>query len=763
MDAKDLRNLLEKSNNKLSVFANAKTLSKYNFNVAELCSLVSDFLDDNEKYQLFIYPHFQKLSVSIRAQIAKLISNDNLKLQMLDNDAIIGDFPSYYTMPIIDGLSDSNKKQLLYNTKLLVKCKLDKSDIPEIIGSLSEETRKQVLSDKKLISYTLGISGFDITKLAITLSNEKDKLKIAEDYELSQYQKVQIISTISDKTKTSILLEKNNFNNYDIVSILTSMDSKALNDFLTNHKDFCIKNNIPLYKITSSLSAEKQKSFIENLENMQLTESEKKEILATLEQEVKDSIDTSAFPKEYIAALNMNSTQYVDKIDIDLNGNLEDYRGLDNLIAINPEQFTEEQKAKLMRLCDICPNMKIFNSLNSLCNTPQISSTLPNLDYASNVQDYINADKWITNLIDSIDSKYSDAQKIAIIDNAIGKKISYSPDFGTEVFDSDDCRAMWKIINSGYGVCNGISRVEQYILSKVGIKSEIIGTGTHAFLKFTDIEVPLANGEIVRGNTLLDPTWNLTAHRFGGRPFNFFVSYDEIRKHDIDANGVDHHSHENDDKLQDATLNLDVPSLRKLFTSVGLADKDGNFPIKDLLDKSQALHELYAKDNPEEDIIKHFSLIAEACPEFATCQNSTMSILSDLLSNDALDFDKCVINRVYNKSDEKQTPVVYVYVSSEKLGKKFYFADKDSGQFVELTPEEFTNTFECYEKDLEKHDGKRPWEYDEQENEQINLAASSGTVAKDELKQDKATLPNEKTPNENSYSNSKNEEKGEER
>ena len=760
MDAKDLRNLLEKSNNKLSVFANAKTLSKYNFTINELCSLVSDFLDDNEKYQLFSYPHFQEAGDMVRAYIAFLISDDNLKLQMLNNDAITGDFQSHYIRTIIDGLSDSSKKQLLYNTKLLVKCKLDKSDIPEIIGSLSEETRKQVLSDKKLISYTLGVSNFGVAKLALTLSNEKDKLKIAEDYELPQYQKVEIILTISDQTKTAILLEKNNFNNYDIISILTSMDSKALNDFLANHKDFCIKNDIPLYKITSSLSAEKQKLFIENLENMQLTESEKKEILATLEQEVKDSIDTSAFPKEYIAALNMNSTQYVDKIDIDLNGNLEDYRGLDNLIAINPEQFNEEQKAKLMRLCDICPNMKIFSSLDY---TPQSSSTLPNLDFASNVQDYINADKWITNLIDSIDPKYSDAQKIAIIDNAIGKKISYSPDFDTEVFDSDDCRAMWKIINSGYGVCNGISRVEQYIFSKLGIESEIIGTGTHAFLKFTDIEVPLANGEIVRGNTILDPTWNLTAHRYKALPNNFCKSYEEIRKHDIDVNGVDHHSHENDEQLKDATLNLDVPSLRKLFTSVGLADKDGNFPIVSLLDKSKALHELYAENNPEEDIIKHFSLIADTCPEFATCQNSTMSILSDLLSNDALDFNKCVVNRVYKKSDEQKAPVVYVYASSEKMGKKFYFADKDSGQFVELTPEEFTNTFECYEKDLEKHDGKRPWEYDEQENEQINLATSSGTVAKDKLKPDEATLSNGKAPNENSYFNSKTEEKGEER
>lgn len=31
---------------------------------------------------------------------------------------------------------------------------------------------------------------------------------------------------------------------------------------------------------------------------------------------------------------------------------------------------------------------------------------------------------------------------MAVIDNAIGKKISYSPDFDTEVFNSADCRAL---------------------------------------------------------------------------------------------------------------------------------------------------------------------------------------------------------------------------------------------------------------------------------------------------------------------------------
>ena len=76
-------------------------------------------------------------------------------------------------------------------------------------------------------------------------------------------------------------------------------------------------------------------------------------------------------------------------------------------------------------------------------------------------------------------------------------------------------------------------------------------------------------------------------HRFGGRPDNFCMSYEEARKRDVDIEGKDHNCHKNDEQLQDATLNLDEQSLRRLFTSVGLADKEGQFPVKNLLEKSK--------------------------------------------------------------------------------------------------------------------------------------------------------------------------------
>ena len=72
--------------------------------------------------------------------------------------------------------------------------------------------------------------------------------------------------------------------------------------------------------------------------------------------------------------------------------------------------------------------------------------------------------------------------------------------------------------------------------------------------------------------------------------------------------------------------------------------------------------------------------------------------------------------------------VLYVYVDSEELGKRFYVADKEKNKFVELPQEEFTRQFECYDQDLKKMNGVRPWETREQEKESEDLSKSSGKI-----------------------------------
>ena len=683
MNFQDLRNLLEKSDDKLSILSDPNLLlTNYNVTIVNVFELIRDFLNDSEKLALFKYPYFQNLGSVESALIFKFISDENIKFRLLKDENIMSRFSSKEILDMIQNLSDESKAKIATNTYLTLEI--------------------------------LHLKDYEITELVKNISSEKVKLDILEEIILQPYLKAKIIVTLSPKERIRMLLKEPLLLPNNQIDIISSLDVNDLGDFLVNHKSFCVENDIHPYEITMNLSPESQKDFVSILHDLDLPFNEKKEILATLKPDVKKSIDISNFPENLQIALQLETRDFDGKIILDLNRNLEDYRGLDNLLSVNPIEFTEKQKARFLQLCDICPDLQVINILNNVSY------------FASSTSEYKEAEEWISSLINSLDPTYSQLQKLAVIDNAIGKKISYTPDKDTEVFNPSDCRALWKIIVSGYGICNGIAPLEQYILSKVGIESEIVSSKKHAFLKIKNIELPIENGEFIKGSTILDPTWNLTDHRFGAKPYNFCISYEQARKNDIDINGNDHNSHKNDDSLKDVTLGLDEKNLRALFASVGLADKDGIFPVIKLLESSKSINEANI-NNPEENIRQQFSLLAETCPEFATCQNSTISILSEnLLNSSYLKFNKCVVNRVYDKDDDLKKPIVYVYIDLGKIGKKFYIADKSQGKMVEYSQKDFEQQFEIYKSDLQLLGGNKPWESSKEVIE--NLSKSSGKI-----------------------------------
>lgn len=691
MDAQDLREVLEKSDDKLSILTNIEIINKYDLYATDLFSLINDFLSDEEKLALFNFPLFQGFDNWIKIEIIKLITDENIALKIITNDNIIGNFSCYEIFDIVKDASDNIKQQLLHNQDFIEKSHFTYFEVQKLISTMNDESQAEILCDKDLVG-KLGLMNYQISSLTQKLSTDEAKLKILTTYDFESSIIIEIVNNCTNKCKLNILSQEKFFTKNEKMQILKTLDNKTIIELFSIYKEtFFHENTIHPYEVVQELYPEEQLYISSHLKNTDLTQNEKKEILAILPLNVKKNIDTTNFPEEYKKALSIQALDYSDIIMLDLKRDLEDYRGLDNLIKINPEEFTEEERIEFMKLCNICPNAQVVNTLDA------------DDEFVSSASEYKKAEEWIKSIIDNLNSEYSQVQKIAVIDNAIGKKISYSPDHDTEITNEEDCRALWKIISSGYGVCNGIAKVEQYILARIGIDSEIIGTGTHSFLKIKDVELTLANGKTVKGNTILDPTWNLTAHKFGGQPDNFCISYEQARKNDIDKENKDHLCHKNDFALQDATIGLDEQSLRALFTSVGLTDKNGQFPINDLLKKSKLLHEFY-KNQPDENINKQFLLLSKTCPEFAICQNSSMRILSDvLLDNENLKFNKCAVNRVYDRNDEKKDPILFVYIDLENLGEKFYFADKTSRQFIELSKEEFIKQFECYEKDLKKN------------------------------------------------------------
>ncbi len=305
MNAQDLRNLLEQSNDKFSILANRETLKNYEIRVNEFLSLIKDFLNDDEKFKLFSYPHYLQFKSHIKRGIINTVSDENIKFKMLTDDNITKDFSNFEIVDIIETMSDTKKQALLYKQDFLEKHQVSSYDSAKILLSCSEEKRAEILLDSNLIINTLKLEDYRISKLITSLARDEDKIKILDMYQLEDYQKIDVLKTCNDNYKINMLLKQNKFSRYNILDLLTSVDSNNLGQFFLEHKEFCHNNNIRPFEVIKSLDEKQQMDFVKNLENMGLTLNEKREILATLSTEVKQNFNNQILPEEYTSALNI--------------------------------------------------------------------------------------------------------------------------------------------------------------------------------------------------------------------------------------------------------------------------------------------------------------------------------------------------------------------------------------------------------------------------------------------------------------------------
>ena len=137
---------------------------------------------------------------------------------------------------------------------------------------------------------------------------------------------------------------------------------------------------------------------------------------------VKSQIDISKLPEEYQTAIKVQIDETLGitygRAIVDYDADLEMYRGLDPLIrSVNPLEVPPEHQAQMRKLMEICPNVMV---------TDKISQSFGR---GSTVQEYFEAEEWMESVLEGINPEWSDIQKVAYIDNALGRKISYSPDF----------------------------------------------------------------------------------------------------------------------------------------------------------------------------------------------------------------------------------------------------------------------------------------------------------------------------------------------
>lgn len=701
---------------KLELLKNIDELGKYNITDRDILRLVITYLDDSGKIEVLRCDWTKQFTVLEKTSIITSIESSEVKLTILKDESILEGYDNFNIKKILYTLDDDSKIRFLTEEQFSQNNKLSKFNQKEIIMSLGENAKIKILNDSEMLKEKLQIDKFYIPDLIATINNDELKLEFAKKYELNNYNMVPLLKSCSQETRLNYITGDNLLNQSNITEVISSLDISSILELINQNSRLLVDNEIEPYNIMLKLNAEKQLEFLSQMPNLDITEAEKRRMIVSLKDEVKKSIDRKSIDDSYVKLLDI-SCDIIGKIEYDSESDLELYRDLDELLKVgNVMDLTDEEKKEFLQLCEVCPEIKIEDGLK--------------LGHSSG-KEYIEAEKWIDEILLNIDESWLDIQKVAYIDNKIGKKISYSPDFDTEISSREDARSLWKVINNGYGVCNGIAQIEKYILDKVDIESEMVSSGRHSFLKLKDITVVDENGNFNTGNTILDPTWNLAAQRFDARPSNFCISYEEIRTHDIADDGTDTKSHKNDEILGDADLCISDSTLRQIYTSIGLADEKGDFPIKKLIEVSKSIdNENYTS---QESIKKQLEMFQEMYPDFATCQNSSIAILQAIvLNNKNLKFDNCVIDRVYGKSDESKQPTLYVYTTLDDGTEIVYYADKEKSELINIEPEMFKDKFECYEMDISRNKGKRPWEVEKEKIVEVDLTRSSGTIEKAE-------------------------------
>ena len=334
---------------------------------------------------------------------------------------------------------------------------------------------------------------------------ERDILKEVKNLTDEEIYKLQL----TDEERI-VLLTHREFEKYAFYMILHNVKNRDLVfEFIKNNRDILDKNKIKLYKIVVRvLNEEEQLKFLSMIENgeIETTEKEKRYILASLSPKNKNIIKkefeekNEELPVNYKEAFEMKVSR-LGKIFVDFRYDLEKYRGWDDMIYVDATDLSDEERKKFKQLCEMCPNMKVYDGIDGIVTE----------SFYSSVQEYLIGEEWIESVLKKINLKAKDIQKVVEIDYLIGQKMSYAPEEQTECEDEEATRALWKSIVSGYGVCVAMAKIENYMFRRIGLKSKVVESSNHAFVKLEDIEIPIEEEQKVivkRGNTIVDLTWN---------------------------------------------------------------------------------------------------------------------------------------------------------------------------------------------------------------------------------------------------------------
>lgn len=324
-------------------------------------------------------------------------------------------------------------------------------------------------------------------------------------------------------------------------------------------------------------------------------------------------------------------------------------------------------------------------------------------------EEFLEGEKIIQEIVEEIEPSWSEKQKVAFVHYKIGKLISYVPDFnfsGRFVNSpiSSNTRNIWKSVVDGKSVCNGIVSITRNILSRAGVHTRELSSGTHSFL--------LAETE--EGNIITDPTWDLKNSLYGARPMYFGKTYEQLREQEEGLS--------NAHKLETPPENvIEIPEqeLREIYHSLGYTKEDRTF-IFPILDKVTEVKS-HRYENTVEKLNAFFTMFNSEFPKEAMHLSETRTILESCLYELGIEPKNLITKFIYDKKDRKcQSPYLSLLINSEQEEQQMvYYLDSETMQFRNIKLNELGDKYKTHNLDTAEPFWRKYLSKEERESDEL--------------------------------------------
>ena len=325
-------------------------------------------------------------------------------------------------------------------------------------------------------------------------------------------------------------------------------------------------------------------------------------------------------------------------------------------------------------------------------------------------EEFFRSEEKIEEVVSRINLGWTTKQKASFVHYEIGKMISYTPDFcfsGKYLGDkaTNDARNIWKSLDNGFSVCNGIATLERNILSRVDVKTQELSSGTHAFVLI----------ETEEGNIISDPTWDLANTLFDARPEYFGKTYEELQE--IDGPLSKAHRLE---QIPENVVQISDAELREIYYSIGLATEDRKFklPILDKLEEIEAQH--FETDKEKVDAL--LQMFTENFSKEVTHLSESRTMLENCMTTLGIDRKNITTKFVYLKEDlVSENPYLCIHINGEEMTGSIACLNIEEMRFKNIQIKEFDELYKTHEEDTREPFWKKYLQREEKERNTLKI------------------------------------------